>query len=199
MKPSQWRWPDVLTALGVAVALALAVPAGAQAASDDGTLRPQGVTAGGRATQPDNMAAAAADNPGPWITRTEILARAKSWYDAKVPYSQQAYRGGYRTDCSGYVAMAWHTNDNYWWTGDLNTIATQITYNDLRPGDMLLYHNKANPVNGSHVVLFDHWVGAVGGDFVMYEQTKPSTQHRRWSEAGYSRSLYKPFKYNRVL
>src|SRR5206468_6026084 len=44
---------------------------------------------------------------------------------------------------------------NYW-TGDLNTIGTPIGYNDLRPGDMLLFHNVADPVDDSHVVLFDH-------------------------------------------
>jgi hypothetical protein len=139
-------------------------------------------------------AALAVASVGPAITRSEILARAQTWLAAHVPYSQEVYRGGYRTDCSGFVSMAWKTNRNYW-TGDLNTIGTPIGYNDLRPGDMLLYHNTANPVNGSHVVLFDRWTGPVGGDFLIYEQTPPSTKHRTWSSTGYSRTLYKPFRY----
>ncbi|HEY5149773.1 MAG TPA: hypothetical protein VIJ23_08115, partial [Mycobacterium sp.] len=142
----------------------------------------------------EQAATTTAASVGPAITRSEILARAQTWVTAHVPYSQNAYRGGYRTDCSGYVSMAWKTNSNYW-TGNLNTIGTPIGYNDLRPGDMLLYHNTADPVNGSHVVLFDHWTGPVGGDFLIYEQTPPATQHRAWSATGYNRTLYKPFRY----
>jgi hypothetical protein len=74
-------------------------------------------------------------------------------------------------------------------------IGVPIGYNDLRAGDMLLYHNAADPTNGSHVVLFDHWTGTVGGDFIIYEQTPPYPMHRAWSQTGYSRSLYKPYRY----
>ena len=52
---------------------------------------------------------------------------------------------------------------------------------------------------GSHVVLFDHWVGATGGDFYIYEQTPPHTLHRRWSQAGYSRGLFKPYRYVNLI
>jgi hypothetical protein len=185
-----------------AAALSLAIFGLAESASaaqgDQDVPRPQGVDAAGHAKQPLGAKIAADSGVGPAITRTEILARAQTWADAHVPYSQDAYRDSYRTDCSGYVSMAWHTNRNYW-TGDLDTIGVAIGYADLRPGDMLLYHNAANPVNGSHVVLFDHWTGAIGGDFVMYEQTPPSTKHRTWSAAGYSRNLYKPFRYINVV
>ena len=191
------------------VAAGLAVGAGlpAQAAPTDPdpapsttVLRPQGVDAKGAALQPaEARAAVAAADVGPPITRQTILARAKTWLDARVPYSQTTFRDGYRTDCSGYVSMAWATNRNYW-TGDLHTIGVRLSsYNQLRPGDMLLYHNPANPVNGSHVVLFDRWTGAVGGDFYIYEQTPPRTTYRKWSEAGYSRSLYIPYRYVNVI
>ncbi len=160
------------------------------------TPRPQGVDGSGRPLQPGGRPAdsTATVSAGPPISRSEILARAQAWLTVPVSYSQSAFRDGYRTDCSGYVSMAWKTNRNYW-TGDLNTIGTAIAYNDLRPGDMLLYHNPANPVNGSHVVLFDRWVSGVGGDFFIYEQTPPHTMHRRWSEAGYRRVLFKPYRY----
>lgn len=154
--------------------------------------RPQGLDPDGRAQQANHIHAAATN--GPWITREEILSRAESWLDPSVPYSQWVYQDGYRTDCSGYVSMAWETNGNFW-TGDLNTIAVAISYDDLRPGDILLYQNWANPVNGSHVVLFDHWTDDVGGDFAIYEQAPPNTMHRLWSQAGYSRSLFRPFRY----
>jgi hypothetical protein len=158
--------------------------------------RPQGIDTPGRPLQPGGEPfAMAALGPGPGITRNEIIVRAESWLHPPVPYSQSAFKDGYRTDCSGYVSMAWKTNRNYW-TGDLNTIGVAIAYNDLRPGDMLLYHNSADPVDGSHVVLFDRWVKEVGGDFWFYEQCGDGgTKHHPWSQAGYNRPLYKPFRY----
>ncbi len=186
----------LLTIAALVTGAAIAVPVRAEDGSATVPL-PQGVDAAGRARQPDGTVAPYADG-GPSITRNEIISRAKSWADVPVPYSQTAYRDGYRTDCSGYVSMAWKLYRNYW-TGDLNTVGVAIGYNDLQPGDMLLYHNAANPVNGSHVVLFDRWTGAVGGDFIIYEQTVPATKHRAWSQAGYSRSLYKPYRYANVV
>jgi hypothetical protein len=90
-------------------------------------------------------------------------------------------------------SMTWKTGRNFW-TGDLNTMGKKITYNQLRLGDMLLYHNSANPVNGSHVVLFHRRSGPAGGDFYIYEQAPPATKHRLWSTAGYSHRLYIPFQ-----
>jgi hypothetical protein len=136
-------------------------------------------------------------SPGGQITRSEILSRAQTWLNPPVPYSMDVYKDGYRTDCSGYVSMSWHLPSNGW-TGDLDQVGVSEGYNDLKPGDMLLYHNSADPVTGSHVVLFDRWTGAVGGDFYIYEQSPPSTKHRLWSQAGYSRSLYKPYRYVNV-
>ena len=47
---------------------------------------------------------------GPAITPSTILARAQSWVNEGVPYSQTNYwtdtNGIYRQDCSGYVSMA---------------------------------------------------------------------------------------------
>jgi hypothetical protein len=154
----------------------------------DRTVRPQYVDANGHPLQANGRAAVSPDlAAGAAITRSEILARAQTWLNPPVPYSQSAYKGGYRTDCSGYVSMAWHLPENGW-TSNLNQVGVAIGYNDLRPGDMLLYHNPADPTNGSHVVLFDHWAGGVGGDFYIYEQTVPNAKHRLWSQAGYSRS-----------
>lgn len=35
------------------------------------------------------------------ISRSTVHSRMQQWVDEKVPYSQQAYHDGYRTDCSG--------------------------------------------------------------------------------------------------
>jgi hypothetical protein len=166
-------------------------------------VRPQGVDAAGRPLQPGGrtaplLSAVAASGAGPPISRRDIVARARTWLDVRVPYGRQVSRDGYRTDCSGYVSMAWHTSRNHW-TGDLNTIGVPIRYEDLRPGDMLLRHDADDPVRGSHVVLFDHWSGPVGGDFVVYEQTPPATGRRAWSSLGYRRDRFQPYRYVNVL
>jgi hypothetical protein len=81
------------TAVATAAPTVSTSPAGTDAA------RPQG-------SNPDSASVLAVDL-GPPITRSEIIARADTWMHPPVPYSQDAYKGGYRTDCSGYVSMAW--------------------------------------------------------------------------------------------
>jgi hypothetical protein len=201
------RWRMVAVVLAAAMASGMATPAAeAVAPNPDGTadsvMSPQGVDSRGRALQPGGRTVAA--SPGPSITREQIIARAESWLHPPVPYSMNAYKDGYRTDCSGYVSMAWRTNGNYW-TGDLHTIGVPIAFTALRPGDMLLFHNLANPVDGSHVVIFHRWTGAVGGDFYMYEQSPEVTKYRTWSSAQrpddpskYRLQDYKPFRYVNV-
>src|SRR5689334_1088559 len=39
--------------------------------------------------------------------RLTILQRGFTWLDAHVPYNQGSQYQGYRTDCSGFVSMAW--------------------------------------------------------------------------------------------
>ncbi|WP_229075517.1 FG-GAP-like repeat-containing protein [Actinoplanes sp. DH11] len=169
---------------GLTAAIALGVPAQATAGKDVATPQPR--------------AASAAVSPGTVISRTEVISRAQTWVAAQVPYSMDAYYGGYRTDCSGFISMALKTSGSYW-TGNLHEIGTPIAFNGLKPGDFLNYHNPANPNNGSHVVLFDRWVGAVGGDFWIYEQTPPRAVHRKWSQTS-NRVLsnYKPMRYVKI-
>lgn len=44
------------------------------------------------------------------VSSSEIIARARKWVTANVPYTIQGdeYQG-YREDCSGFVTMAWGT------------------------------------------------------------------------------------------
>lgn len=132
-------------------------------------------------------------------TRPDIIARARSWVAAGVPYSMSRYRDSWRTDCSGYVSMAWTLDGNYW-TGNLAGQGLAISRAALQAGDMLLYHNRANPVSGSHVVLFDRWVSRVGGDFYIYEQTPPRARHIAWSATrGRTLANYIPFRPRNVV
>ncbi|MER7663089.1 peptidoglycan-binding protein [Streptomyces sp. NPDC096193] len=129
-------------------------------------------------------------------TRAEIINRAKKWLAAKVPYSMEAYwSDGYRQDCSGYVSMAWNLVGNEW-TGSLHQFATRITREELQPGDMLLFHNPANPTKGSHVTLFGGWTDYTHTSYVAYEQTRPSTR-KQATPMGYwtNSDKYIPYRY----
>ncbi|OKK19860.1 hypothetical protein AMK16_16480 [Streptomyces sp. CB00455] len=133
------------------------------------------------------------------IDRTTIITRAKLWLEAKVPYSMSEYwTDGYRQDCSGFVSMAWNLGTNEW-TGSLDKFATKITKADLLPGDMLLFHNPADPSNGSHVVLFGGWADDTRTHYIAYEQTRPTTRrlatpYGYWSNA----TKYLPYRFKGV-
>ncbi|WP_408650381.1 hypothetical protein, partial [Jatrophihabitans sp.] len=100
------------------------------------------------------------------ITRDKIYNRAQYWVAQNVPYSQSAYTsansaptGPYRTDCSGFISMAWGL-DSSLNTGTLPDVSTGISKEQLQKGDVLDYHSTLDPVNGSHVVMFVSWANA---------------------------------------
>ncbi|MEE4490281.1 peptidoglycan-binding protein [Streptomyces sp. BE230] len=122
-------------------------------------------------------------------TRADIINRAKTWVAAQVPYSMEKYwSDGYRQDCSGYVSMAWNLPGNEW-TGSLATYGTRIAREDLQPGDILLFHNPADPGKGSHVTIFGGWTDYTHTHYTAYEQTKPHTRKQTtpmayWTNSG---------------
>ncbi|MFF3344968.1 peptidoglycan-binding protein [Streptomyces sp. NPDC002779] len=132
----------------------------------------------------------------PGTTRAEIIRRAKQWVAAKVPYSMSQYwSDGYRQDCSGFVSMAWSLPGNEW-TGTLDQYGVRIAKEDLQPGDMLLFHNPADPERGSHVVLFGGWTDYTHTSYIVYEETRPharrqATPYAYWSHS----SRYVPYRY----
>ncbi|MFD7322777.1 peptidoglycan-binding protein [Streptomyces sp. NPDC059875] len=111
-------------------------------------------------------------------TRAEIINRAKRWVGAQVPYSMEKYwSDGYRQDCSGYISMAWNLRGNEW-TGSLDRFGERIDRTELQPGDILLFHNPANPTRGSHVTIFGGWTDYTHTSYLAYEQTKPRTRRQ---------------------
>ncbi|MET9732977.1 peptidoglycan-binding protein [Streptomyces sp. NPDC006458] len=136
----------------------------------------------------------------PEITRAEIINRAKQWVAARVPYSMTAYwSDGYRQDCSGFVSMAWNLPGNEW-TGSLDQYADRITKEELQPGDILLFHNPADPERGSHVTLFGGWTDYTHGYYIAYEATMPyariqATPYPYWSHA----DEYLAYRYKGVV
>lgn len=110
----------------------------------------------------------------------EIVARARVWVDAKVPYSQLAYRDGYRTDCSGFVSYAWQiqTPDGRTHSPDGVTLANQygslVEFERLSPGDIL---DNMRYGNEGHVVIFVKWIEK-GVSFEAYEENGGENYNR---------------------
>lgn len=149
----------------------------AHAADDPGALIACGTTADDRTT-----------------SRTEALTRSQSWLDAQVPYSQRACHenehGSYRTDCSGYVSLAWGLTHSRT-TSTLRDVATEVPRADLRPGDALLA--------SYHAALFVRWADDAKSEPVVREQTGPDGAppvERKWSAQ--TANAYTPVRYYKV-
>ncbi|MET8948784.1 peptidoglycan-binding protein [Streptomyces sp. NPDC004542] len=174
-------------------------PAGSRTPADgDDPGTPQGTTTplhgpAGKPAQPADPAAP------PATTRTAIIERAKTWVTAQVPYSMTEYwSDGYRQDCSGYVSMAWNLGSNEW-TGSLGQYGVKIGKEELQPGDMLLFHNPADPEKGSHVVIFGGWTDYTHTYYTAYEQTPPHTRRQATPYAYWTNSdKYVPYRYKGV-
>ncbi|MFG3506311.1 peptidoglycan-binding protein [Streptomyces sp. NPDC047821] len=197
----------LVTAAGVALGggtLAAAHPAGPAGPSgpagpaghgrdrdDPDTATPQGGTGPLHGRPHAGPSASHASAPAALrpATRAEIINRAKRWVAAKVPYSMEKYwTDGYRQDCSGFVSMAWNLAGNEW-TGTLDRFGTRLDRSELQPGDMLLFHNPADPSRGSHVTLFGGWTDHTRTFYTAYEQTRPharrlATPMAYWNNSG---------------
>lgn len=136
----------------------------------------------------------------PATTRAQIIKRAKEWVAAQVPYSMTEYwSDGYRQDCSGFVSMAWNLPGNEW-TGSLDQYGVKIPKADLQPGDILLFHNPADPEKGSHVVIFGGWTDYTHTYYIAYEETGPrarkqATPYAYWSNA----ARYTAYRYKGLM
>ncbi|MET9464980.1 peptidoglycan-binding protein [Streptomyces sp. NPDC006544] len=184
---------------GAAVAAAAPEPGGTVSLDDPG--QPQGsrgpLHGGKKGTPAKPPGRPGAPSAVKRTDRATIINRAKLWLDAQVPYSMSEYwTDGYRQDCSGYVSMAWNLGTNEW-TGSLDKFATRITKEELLPGDMLLFHNPADPNKGSHVVLFGGWGDESRTYYIAYEQTKPTTRRQATPYGYWSNSTkYLPYRFN---
>ncbi|HWU07998.1 MAG TPA: peptidoglycan-binding protein [Streptomyces sp.] len=142
----------------------------------------------------------APDTASRTTTRAEIIKRAQAWVTAKVPYDMAAYwRDGYRQDCSGFVSMAWGLGTNEW-TGSLARFGTKIARADLEPGDILLFHNPADPAVGSHVTVFGGWIGGTRSHYRAYELTRPRARKATTPMAYWSNSSkYVAYRYKGLV
>lgn len=125
-------------------------------------------------------------------SRADMLAVAKAWVAAKVPYNQGALHDGYREDCSGYVSACWAEAKPGLTTSTFHTVGHFITKAELVAGDALLYAAE-------HIVLFEGWTDSTKTHYTAYEETKPgegtvtrATPYPYW----YSTSSFLPFRAN---
>ena len=102
---------------------------------------------------------------------SDAIERAQSWAEAGVGYSGSNYftneYGTYRTDCSGYVSMAWGLGSSYT-TVTLPSVSYPIAKDALEPGDIL---NNPLPGTSGHVVLFAGWADAAKTRYFAYEES----------------------------
>ncbi|MET8967892.1 hypothetical protein [Streptomyces hydrogenans] len=144
---------------------------------------------------------------GGTIARSEVISRALNWLARDIPYSQSAYASDpdgdhtYRTDCSGFVSMAWHASTSYN-TGSLPSVSATIAKSDLQPGDAL------NTQSG-HVVLFEKWVDKAAGKFSYIHESNPNDDMMRGQDylnggtdgniAGHAASGYVALRYDKIV
>jgi cell wall-associated NlpC family hydrolase len=147
----------------------------------------------GESSEPASSGARSLAVPAmPPVAPEQALARAATWITANnggtVPYSQAkcfpdftSSSAGcvppkYRTDCSGFVSMAFGLSLSYV-TGDMaqSWFSTPITKGELQPGDLML---NATPGDG-HVVLFERWADSAHSSYVAYEQSGDGGTHHR--------------------
>ena len=136
--------------------------------------------------------------------RRTAIERAFTWLDAKVPYSQSRTRkdanGTYRTDCSGFVSMAWQLGTSYTTADFINgggKSGPLGSYDKFLPGDALVRRS-----NGSgHIVLFLGWNDAAKSAACVLEQasTADDMQFRARSTASLKGSPYKAIRADKLV
>ncbi|WP_460338753.1 helix-turn-helix domain-containing protein [Actinoallomurus acanthiterrae] len=133
-----------------------------------------------------------------WITRPQILARARTWRphsDQRIPYDMSKNRGGYRTDGSGYASMALglpapgpNSTDLAW-----GGYARQIPSAKLLPGDLII--NATGQASTRQVAIFEKWANTAHTSYWVYQQRRAyGTDHLVLRYALSATSPYRPYR-----
>jgi cell wall-associated NlpC family hydrolase len=109
------------------------------------------------------------------IVRDEVMNRARNWFTENVQYDQGSTYPDiegthrYRTDCSGFVSMAWHTSTPGHSTRSIPDIAERIQWDELKPGDVLNSYDN-------HCMLYHMWEAP--GWIWIYDLATPASDMR---------------------
>lgn len=136
------------------------------------------------------------------MSRTLVMARATTWADAVIPYSQIGWAdldgtivtspsAGWRRDCSGMVSMAWNLPRPGASTRTLAGYAERIEKEALQPGDMMLKE-------GSHALIFGGWVDDSRAEYWAYEMSSSTSQRTDPPDGTVRRRTPYPFWSNDV-
>ncbi|MGP9539497.1 SH3 domain-containing protein [Brachybacterium sp. AOP43-C2-M15] len=141
-----------------------------------------------------------AEEPDPGISedRQEVLDRGQTWVDRGVPYSMEDYTHGpdgrqYRTDCSGFVSMAYGLDTSYS-TVTLPEHFTEISKGDLQPGDIIGNLGPGSGGAAGHVVIFTGWTDDSQTTFGVIEQAGgvgAVARTHTWGDAFWSNNAYR--------
>ncbi|MFC9813700.1 FG-GAP-like repeat-containing protein [Streptomyces virginiae] len=131
------------------------------------------------------------------ITRSSVIARAKSWVGIGLDYGSGGRHGGYRTDCSGFVSMAWDLD----FQPATNSFASRgvtesITKSELKAGDALLDDDAGS---SGHVVLFEKWANSDRTQYWGFDFTPSGVHHRVYDYPYYpGYGPYQPVRYKNI-
>jgi hypothetical protein len=127
--------------------------------------------------------------------RRNAITRGFTWYDDEIEYSQSAWHEGYRTDCSGFVAMSWQLgsspttadfiSDGSKWSGlgDLE---------ELQPADAIVRRSNG----AGHIVMFLGWDDSSHSKACVLEQASSAAdmQFRVRTTASLESGGYQPIR-----
>ena len=113
-------------------------------------------------------------------------------------YHTDGHGKNYRTDCSGYVSMAWALSSSLT-TVTLPGVSHAITKNDLKAGDILCKCGPNTGGAGGHVLIFEKWANEAHTSYWAYEQHGSHvTDHRIVPYPYFSDNSYLPRRYNNI-
>lgn len=142
------------------------------------------------------------------ISRTEVLARARTWLTPSISYDMNGSAAApdgvmYRSDCSGYASMALHLDAPGRSTIDLPDVTRVLgSKDDLKPGDLLGIMGSDTGGAGGHVMIFVKWNDTSHSSFTVYEHSgNPDRPHKSvydWPIQD-SRGTYLPYRYDKIV
>ncbi|MBK1786523.1 GH25 family lysozyme [Prauserella cavernicola] len=163
----------------------------------NGTVDELKALAAGSARGAAGAAAPASAETSAAITRDEVIERAKTWSDDPVPYSMENYQDGYRTDCSGYVSLAWKL-DSSLSTVTLPDVSHPIKKSELKKGDIIGNLGPGTGGAAGHVVIFEKWANDDKTEYWAYEQTPPETVHRKLAYPYPGKDNFEPHRFDDI-
>lgn len=146
--------------------------------------------------------ASATSKVGGAIKRSEVISRAKYWYDHRGSFSYNmngSYRDPqgrqYRTDCSGYVSMALHLSSSLS-TVTLPGVGHRVAKKNMHAGDYIGHMGAGTGGAGGHVRLFQKWANTAHTTYWAYDFGSTPVKHQTYSLStkGYTAYSYKSIK-----